>query len=111
MSPMSPKYGLAVSAIAAMSSSRRAATASASPATSSSSRPQREAALSISWMSAPSWLRLDAMPPWAFPALIQWSVPVVSTSICLTAGDVVDSLVAMAAVPTRMPSTGMAGKP
>jgi len=62
---------LAVVAIAAMISSRRSATASPSPATSSSSRPQREAELSISWMSAPSWLRLDAMPPWAFPALIQ----------------------------------------
>ena len=35
-------------AIAAMISSRRAATASASPATSSSSRPQREAVFSIS---------------------------------------------------------------
>ena len=68
MSATSPKYGLAVSAIAAMISSRRSATASASPATSSSRRPQRDAALSISWMSAPSWLRPDAMPPWAFPA-------------------------------------------
>ena len=94
-----------------MISSRRAATASASPATSSSSRPQREAVLSISWMSAPSWLRLEAMPPCAFPALIQWSVPPVSTSIRLTDGEVVDSLVAIAAVPTRMPSTGISGKP
>ena len=40
-----------------------------------------------------------------------WAVPVVSTSSCLTAGDVVDSSVAIAAVPTRMPSTGMIGKP
>ena len=52
-------------------------------------------------MSAPSWLRLEAMPPWAFPALIQWSVPLVSTSICLTDGEVVDSMVAIAAVPTE----------
>ena len=111
MSPTSPKYGLAVLAIAAMISSRRAATASASPATSSSSRPQRDAVLSISWMSAPSWLRPEAMPPWAFPAPIQLSVPLVSTSICLTAGEVVASRVAIAAVPTRMPSTGISGKP
>jgi hypothetical protein len=102
---------LAVLAIAAMISSRRSATASASPATSSSSRPQREALLSISWMSAPSWLRLEAMPPWAFPALIHWSVPWVSTSIRLTDGDVVDSRVAIAAVPTRMPSMGISGNP
>ncbi len=51
------------------------------------------------------------MPPWAFPAPIQWSVPLVSTSICFTAGDVVASRVAIAAVPTRMPSTGINGKP
>ncbi len=100
-----------MSAIAAMISARRSATASASPATSSSSRPQREAVLSISWMSAPSWLRPLAMPLIALPAPTQVSVPVVSTSICLTAGEVVASLVAIAAVPTRMPSTGMAGKP
>ncbi|CKP34373.1 Uncharacterised protein [Mycobacterium tuberculosis] len=34
-----------------------------------------------------------------------------STSIRLTDGDVVDSLVAIAAVPTRMPSIGINGKP
>src|ERR1700710_1247163 len=62
-------------------------------------------------MSAPSWLRPDAMPPWAFPAPTHVGVPVVSTSSCLTEGDVVDSSVAIAAVPTRMPSTGMIGKP
>jgi hypothetical protein len=95
--------------MAAMISSRRSATASASPATSSSRRPQREAALSISWMSAPSWLRPDAMPPCAFPAPTHRSVPVVSTSSCLTWGEVVASRVAIAAVPTRMPSTGISG--
>ena len=47
------------------------------------------------------------MPPCAFPAPTHWSVPVVSTSSCLTAGDVVASSVAIAAVPTRMPSTGI----
>ncbi|CNN73798.1 Uncharacterised protein [Mycobacterium tuberculosis] len=35
----------------------------------------------------------------------------VSTSIRLTDGDVVDSSVAIAAVPTRMPSIGIDGKP
>ena len=47
----------------------------------------------------------------AWPAPTQVSVPVVSTSICLTAGEVVASMVAIAAVPTRMPSTGIGGKP
>ena len=60
----------------------------------------RAAELSISWMGAPSWLRPE----------ITWS-EVVSTSSCLTAGDVVASNVAIAAVPTRMPSSGIAGKP
>ena len=109
MSATSPKYGLAVGAIAAMISSRRAATASASPATSSSRRPHREAELSISWMSAPNWLRPDAMPFNAFPAPTHCSVPPVSTSSCLTDGEVVASRQAIAAVPTRMPSTGISG--
>ena len=109
MESRSPKYGLAVPLIAAMISSRRAATASASPATSSSKRPVRAAVLSISWMSAPSWLRPEAIPPSAPPAATQWSTPTVSTKSCLTCGLVVASRVAIAAVPTRMPSTGMAG--
>ncbi len=71
----------------------------------------RDAALSISWMSAPSWLRPEAMPPEAVPAPTQSGVPGVSTSIRLTSGDVVASRVAIAAVPTRMPSSGIAGKP
>ena len=37
--------------------------------------------------------------------------PFVSTSIFLTDGDVVDSSVAIAAVPTRMPSIGIDGNP
>ena len=51
------------------------------------------------------------MPLMALPAPTQVSVPVVSTSSCLTAGEVVASSVAIAAVPTRMPSTGIAGNP
>ncbi|SKU79764.1 Uncharacterised protein [Mycobacteroides abscessus subsp. abscessus] len=51
------------------------------------------------------------MPPCAFPAGTHSGVPWVCTSICLTDGDVVASRVAMAAVPTRIPSTGISGKP
>ena len=71
----------------------------------------REAVLSISWMSAPSWLRPDAMPPDAWPAPTQSVVPGVSTSSCLTSGAVVASSVAIAAVPTSTPSSGMTGWP
>jgi hypothetical protein len=111
MESTSPKYGLDVRFSASMISSRRASMASASPATSSSRRPVCEAVLSISWMSAPSWLRLDAMPPTAVPAPIHSGVPGVSTSSCLTSGDVVASRVAIAAVATSTPSIGMAGYP
>ncbi len=109
MSATSPKYGLAVPLIAAMISSRRAATASASLATSSSRRPARAAALSISWMSAPSCERPEAMPSSAPPARTQASVPLVSTSIFFTPEEAVDSLAAIAAVPMMIASTGMAG--
>ena len=79
-------------------------------------RPQREAALSISWMSAPSWLRPEVTLPSLRPAptqppLTSRVMPGVSTSSCLTAAEVVASLVAIAAVPISTPSTGMAFSP
>ena len=102
--------------MASTSSSLRASAASASPATWSRRAPQREARLSDSWMSAPSWLRPEVTPPPLRPAptqppLTSSATPGVSTSICLTASVVVASLVAIAAVPTRTPSTGMAVSP
>ncbi len=60
-------------------------------------------------MSAPSWLRPEAMPFKAFPAPTHTSVPTVSTSSCLTEGEVVASRQAIDAVPTRIPSTGIRG--
>ena len=111
MSSTSPKYGLAVSAIAAMTSSRRVRDGfgvtghlveqPAAPRGGVVDLVDVRAELAAAGRHAAL----------AFPALIQWSVPVVSTSICLTDGEVVASRVAIAAVPTRMPSTGIAGKP
>ena len=54
-------------------------------------------------------LRTEAMPASAWPAPIQVSQPSVSTRSCFTSGAVVASRVAIAAVPTRMPSSGITG--
>ena len=50
------------------------------------------------------------MPLTAAPAPTQESTPLVSARSFLTCGDVFASLVAIAAVPTKTPSTGIFGR-
>ena len=100
---------MAVRASAATISSRRAATAAASPATSCSSRVARAAALSSRWMSASRLLRADVTPPALAPRATQSALPPAATSARLTDGDAAASRQAIAAVPTSTASTGIGG--
>jgi hypothetical protein len=96
-----------------MISSRRAVTASLSPATSSRSAAQRDAALSRKWMSASRPDRPEVTAPSTAPRPTNpppvgvGVLPSASRNACLTPGVAVASATAMVTVPSRIASTGM----